>query len=190
MRIGLDVDNCVRDFTGALTRVYKDSFPDHKVTKITNWDLSKFFPLGDNIYNFIYSNQVKNIFYEAAYPYDDVEDGLEELKNAGHEIVFLTRQKSKSKVMTQKWLEYYEFPFTEVHYFDVGDKHKLFKSSINCDIYLEDSPSDLTELETAGKTVVRRLHPWNENLSFSGKSVNNFKEFVDFVKEISTNKAQ
>ena len=191
MRIGLNIDNCIRDFTSALVKTYKDRYPEDNVEKITEWELSKFFPLGKKIYNFIYTTQTKNIFYENAYPYDDVEDGLEELKNLGHTFVYLSRQKPKSKMFTQKWLEYYEFPWNEVYYFDVEENHKEFKSSIDCDIYLEDLPIDLMELQNAGKTVVRRLHPWNENLiEFSGKTVKNFSEFVEFVKIFSMNRAQ
>ena len=189
MKLMIDTDGCVRDFTRSLIKTYLEYYPEHKnqIKKITDWDLSKFFPIGQGIFDFAFKKHINEVFYENAMPYDDVDDGLIELKTLGHELVLFTSQNSKSAKATLEWIKYYEFPFDGLIVVKFDDpKSQNKKTGYDGDIYLDDRDINCLEIAKEGKTVVCRNQPWNIKKDLGDiPRVNNFTEFVEFVRRLS-----
>jgi len=188
MNIAIDVDGVVRDFVGALTKVYLQEYPNHKdyVKPVQTWGLHKYFPIGKDIYDFAYDKRVKEVFYEEATPYDGVIEGLEKLKEMGHSLIFLTHQNKKSAEWTIKWIQYYEIPYTliDIVYENHNGNGSNGKEHTDYDIYIDDSPDNIERLVAAGKHVVRMVRPWNEGKNLGeAYAVNKFEDFVNYVKD-------
>lgn len=183
LKLGIDVDGCIRALIPALVKVYKDFYPGHEVLPITEWYLHPFFPIGEKIYDWAFKKHAKEIFYEEAKPYEDVDDGLFALRDNGFYLTALSYQNTISAQWTQKWLEYYEFPFDEINII-LNDTSKKGngKELTNYDWYFDDSPHNILTYIENSKNVVCRNQPWNVKVNFGNtKRVNSFKEFVDFM---------
>lgn len=193
MRIGLDVDNTIRDFTGALRKVFIDYYPEYegKILEHTSWDLAKAYPIGKDIYEFCFNSEATNdIFYEVCRPYDDVEEGMNELKSLGHTLFAATTQTKITEPLVKKWLDYYEFPF-DGYYFLRSDLHNNMlsngKSVFDIDLLFDDGHHNIEEFVNANKLAICRIQPWNEIYKEYYKEhnvpcVHSFTEFVEYIK--------
>jgi len=172
MRIGIDIDGVLRDFTGSLQHQHRIDFPEIVLKPITDWGIEKFFPMGKHIYDYIYKYRAKEIF-ELAYAYDEAEWMMRELQRAGHDIWIITAQPRGTEQHTIRWLD--------VH--DIEYDHLVFtnqKQHVECGTYLDDAPGYLQQLSLTGRNVVAFDRPWNQK--WDGPRVKTHQEFLDLIE--------
>lgn len=93
-------------------------------------------------------------------------DVLKRLHARGARLAVVTRRGSanfeehpvQSRQDTHQWIADNEFPFAEIHFGVEG------KQSVPCDIYLDDSPDEIENLQTAGRPVIIFHHGYNAHL--------------------------
>jgi len=98
-------------------------------------------------------------------------------KSEGHKIIFISAQPSRQCMgLTFQWLNDWKIPWNEVHFTEYESKSK-----VACDVYIEDSPAQLSLLTCDDKTVFMYNQPWNK----SAPAVNRFNSWLDIEKEIN-----
>lgn len=172
MRIAIDIDNVLRDFTGALIEEYKKDFPDHKVGFINKWDLSQFFPIGKQIYDYAFKHKAESIFRYGK-PCEGVAMFISELKAQGHEIWLITTQPHGKEFLTILWI-YANIPVWDSIVYTKN------KEVVNCDILLDDAPHNIKAFIKSGKRGIYFDQPWN--VKMKGERVKSLEEFINLVE--------
>jgi 5'(3')-deoxyribonucleotidase len=174
MRIGIDIDGCVRDIHSKLIQVYKREMgKDHWCDEQEKWkkyEISPHFSIGDGIYDFWFYTHAEEI-YTKSLPFSDVSQ-ISSLITFGHDIIILTDQPNpKTREYTLQWINEY-LPYNEIHFTDK-------KHLISCDIYLDDSPYHLREFKNRMLDYVIMNRSWNQNIG--GDRVKDLTEFKEMI---------
>lgn len=165
--IGVDIDGVLRNFDGSLARVYKAHYPEHVVREVSDWDIHKFYPIGDDIYRFAFEEHGNEILLEAD-PYQGAEWFIHELEGRGHRVIFVTTQPANLRHPTLSWLALNGFNDQQVCF--LSDK-----GLARVDILLDDHIKNLrsVKLDTIPVAFDR---PWNS--SWDGERVHSFTQFI------------
>jgi 5'(3')-deoxyribonucleotidase len=181
VRLGIDLDGVVADFTKGWIDFYNRDFgteltPDQIVTwngmtEITHFEkMSEFWRWSSDL-------DGRSLFWHLE-PFPGAIEALHRLHEDGHEIVILTMKPSFAKEDTHEWIASQGIPTTEVHILD--DKWR-----IDCDAYLDDAPRVLRDLAAnrPDRLVCRYVRPWNRPLA-GAVDVANFDEFRDLLRPV------
>ena len=182
MKLGIDCDGVLRNFTGKLIEVYKREYPDHKCPKndddFYTFSLSPLFELGNGIYDFAFRKHAKEIYTEAK-AYKNASTFMKELKKLGHNIFIITSQPNDiCKESTLKWIE-------KNNIFNEGIIFSDNKGEVPVDILLDDYDKNLNSFKNAGKIPICFHRPWN--LSWEGIRIKNYDEFIKTINIIENN---
>ena len=163
LRVGVDLDGVVADFTGGWVSLYNAAFgaglhPD----QVTTWDAPAELTSFATMTEFwrwarTAGGDGRSLFASLA-PYPGAVDGLHRLISAAH-VAIITTKPSWAIPDTLGWLAALELPLREVHI--TADK-----ASVPCDVYVEDSPRQLAALRRhrPDAVVCRWVRPWNDPL--------------------------
>ena len=150
MRIGVDLDGVVANFTKGWTEQYKIEFgKEIPESDITNWGLSKpltHFNTEQDFWNWAKDIDGSSIFRNLK-TYDDAIEVLIDLSLTGHEIVIISSKPWWSIHDTLMWLGENKIPSKEIHFTE--DKWK-----VSCDVYIDDAPH---QFESFVKNVPEKL---------------------------------
>lgn len=89
--------------------------------------------------------------------YPDTFEALDDLAASGWDLVVVTSRPANALVDTLGWLSYHQIPAREVHILGAGVK----KSSIPCDLYVDDAPKNVLDTAEAGHRSLLWTRPWN-----------------------------
>src|SRR3989338_6545109 len=84
MKIGIDIDDVIRDFVGKLKEIYFREYPSHKLIKEDVWNMSLWFPIEKEIYKFAFETYAKEIYIQAR-TYENALEFLIKLRK-NHEL--------------------------------------------------------------------------------------------------------
>jgi 5'(3')-deoxyribonucleotidase len=159
LRLGIDLDGVVADFSAGWIAKYNESFgttltPDH----VDVWDaptlLTHFVDMGEFWHWASTSGGGASIF-RVLEPYRGAVETLHRLARR-HQIVIVTTKPDFAIHDTYEWIAEHRIPTREVHIVDD-------KTTVECDLYLDDADHNLTALRRARPTamVCRFVRPWN-----------------------------
>lgn len=115
--------------------------------------------IGDEHWNWIFSEEgVGHVLNRPHLMYEGVTEALHELSKIA-ELTFITHRSPICAAATAQWLASHGAPFTSLHCIGSDDGDHLPKSVVQpqADIYVEDSPTNVTEL--LGSTTALVLCP-------------------------------
>lgn len=164
VRLGIDLDGVVTDFTKGWVEIYNRDFDAQiRVEDVVTWsapvklthfrNMSQFWrwarTCGDG----------KSLF-RVLLPYPGALAGLDSLVRGGHELVIITTKPRFATDDTYEWLAEHEVPASEVHLIDD-------KASVFCDLYVDDADHNLRNYRDrrAESVIVRWVQPWNKPLA-------------------------
>ncbi|MEM8620033.1 MAG: hypothetical protein AAGF73_09950 [Actinomycetota bacterium] len=178
LRLGIDLDGVVADFNAGWTSRYNTEFgaelhPDH----VTEWNA----PLGlthfDSMRQFWAwartSGDGASIF-RILPTYQGAVDALDRLAER-YRVVIITTKPTFAIHDTYAWLAEHRIPTSEVHIVDD-------KTTVECDVYLDDADHNLSALAAAhpDAVVCRYVRPWNEPHA-GVVDVSGWEDFADLV---------
>jgi uncharacterized HAD superfamily protein len=158
MRIAIDLDGTTANWLGLVLAMHNQEFHTQLTEMdITMWDFMPLlrFPSWEVFWRWA---QRRAIFWHCR-PYPGAVNTLKRLVRDGHEITFLTHRPDWSKQDTLDWLDCYGLPLRLVM------TNGLPKSRYNFDLFVDDSPSVLADLQAQGMTAIRMVRKWNRPIA-------------------------
>lgn len=174
----IDVDGVLRDIMTPMCKLYNEKFDENiKPEDISEYDVSSTFKKCDDIKNFFFVENAKEVFLNS-HPHNYVREALELIHYMGHKIVICTWQfNNTNKKYTLDWLE----------------KHNLFyddicftkdKEMINCDVMIDDNPDFLSK-EDNDTIKILINSSYNKNVEIEGiRRYNSLYEYVEDAFQI------
>ncbi|MFA5395940.1 MAG: hypothetical protein WC346_08045 [Methanogenium sp.] len=173
--IKLDLDGVVRDFVGSFHRTYLKVYPQHKdlIKPINGWGLEKSYPIGDKIYQFMYEDYVREVFFGAdAYP--GAVEFAKSLKKLGI-IHITTSQPPGTEMPTLQWLKKYNIQYDAISF--IHDK-----TVIRGTFLIDDALHNLVAEAKAGTSIPIAINrPWN--VEWDGWKFDTYEQILKFVSE-------
>ncbi len=169
MRIGLDIDDTICNTHFILMKYalkYNAEHGNKPLLKYDTNDFSKVFGWSDDeVYTFFrtyYLDALKEIE-----PKFGVKEALENLKKAGHEIIFITIRNDKecagegeARRITEEWLKKYEIPYDELYTAVFNKKECCQKAKI--DIFVDDSEKNCLAVSELGIKTFIAMNCFNQ----------------------------
>lgn len=182
MRLGIDLDGVVANFTKGWMYFYNNQFGTelapadsqrwNDVVNLTHFDDI------DEFWQWCSDLDGRSVFWHLE-PFPGAIEALRDLANSGHDLIILTTKPEFAVDDTYEWIERNRIPAIEIHILD--DKWR-----VECDVYLDDGPHILPGLvaNRPRATVCRYVRPWNVPVP-GAIDVNDFPEFRDVVDRLA-----
>ena len=157
MRLGIDLDGVVADFNvGWMERYNREFGTDLHHSQVVSWDgLHKLthFPTMDDFW--AWAQLGATSFFRDLPAIEGAVESLHELARE-HRIVIISSKFDWAIPDTLAWLAEHRVLAREIHF--VWDK-----TTVPCDVYLEDAPANVEALVLAHprSLVCRMIRPWN-----------------------------
>jgi len=162
VRIGVDLDGVVADFTtGWTTQYFKDFGKKIEESDITEWGLAS--PLTHFKKEIDFWNWAKDINGNSIFRnlplYEGAVTTLLEQVHFGHEVIIISSKPWWSMNDTLIWLGENKIPTKEIHFTEE-------KWKVDCDVYIDDAPHQLKNFtkKTRDKLIIRFVRPYNRPL--------------------------
>lgn len=181
MRLGIDLDGVVANFTHGWMRFYNRDFgTELEVEDSRDWgdlvNLTHFRNIGE-FWKWSSKLDGRSVFWHLE-PFPGAVEALQRLSDDGHDIVVLTTKPDFAVGDTHEWIAEHEVPADEIHILED-------KWIVDCDVYLDDGPHVLPGLvkHRPDRTVCRYVRPWNRPVE-GAVDIHEFAEFEDLVKRV------
>ncbi len=181
MRLGIDLDGVVADFTsGWITRYNQQFGTTIPVEAVTVWDgLHELthFPDMEAFWDWAKGHGGGSLFRHLD-TFDGAIEALERLQRE-HDVVILTTKPDWAVHDTFAWLAEKRIPTKEVHIL-----HRKWR--VPCDVYLDDAPHQISAIHEhrPEAAVCRFVRPWNGPIS-GVHDVHNWGQFLSLVGRLS-----
>tara|TARA_B100000029_G_scaffold235347_1_gene232466 strand:- start:3474 stop:4034 length:561 start_codon:yes stop_codon:yes gene_type:complete len=180
MKIAIDLDGVLADASKIWMRLLNERF-DIKVDKsnVDQWDFWK--KIG------ISKREFEDVFDDAWKEWKLIEltemrlrENINKIKEFGKtDLVTARNKKTMNDVM--QWLEMTKITFNEIV---VVDEYYL-KGNLDYDIFVDDSPIQVTEIANLNKVALVYDQPWNNHIASNNNliRVKNFSEVIAYIKD-------
>ena len=161
MKIAIDVDGVTVNLIDEWLRRYNHDYEDHlKAEDITDWDTSLFVKpeCGKQIYDYLNDE----FLYHYAKPIQGSLEGINFLRDCGHDIVFASACTAFHMLAKYQWLMSGSYIKDMSEYMVVTKK-----SFINADILIDDRTKNLQEFSGNG---ILFSQPWNIKDKYAWKA--------------------
>jgi 5'(3')-deoxyribonucleotidase len=182
MRLGIDLDGVVANFTQGWMSLYNRQFgTELAVADSKRWndlvDLTHFNDV-DEFWKWSSDLDGRSVFWHLE-PFPGAVEAVRSLVDAGHSIIVITTKPAFAVADTYEWIESHRIPAAEIHILEE-------KWLVECDVYLDDGPHVLPGLveHRPESTVCRFVRPWNSPVA-GAVDVSDFVEFREVVDRLA-----
>ena len=182
MRLGIDLDGVVANFTKGWMAFYNEQYGTELVESDSkNWgdlvNLTHFQDI-DEFWDWSSDLDGRSVFWHLE-PFPGAVEALHELSEEGHEIVIVTTKPPFAIDDTHEWIDRHGIPTREIHILEA-------KWLVDCDVYLDDGPHVLPGLvkHRPESTVCRYVRPWNRPVP-GAIDIGTFDEFKEVVSHLA-----
>ena len=173
MKIGIDIDGVIRDLLGKVEEIYFREYPYHKLIRKDTYDISLWFPIGKEIYKFVFETYSKEI-YTQSQVYKNAREFMVKLRKNGKVILVSSQPEKKLEELTKKWLEIKKIPYDELIF--TKDKSEFIG-----DCLLDDCTANLERAAKAGSSKpICFDRPWNQD--WDGLRIKSYDKFLELIK--------
>ena len=182
MRLGIDLDGVVANFTQGWMNFYNRDFGTHlRFEDSQNWgDLVALthFKTMNEFWAWSSDLDGHSVFWHLD-PFPGAVEAVRSLVDDGHHVIVITTKPSFAKQDTHDWIERHRIPAAEVHI--LQDKWL-----IDADVYLDDGPHILPQLvqHRPDRTVCRYVRAWNTHVA-GAIDIYDFDEFRELVDRMT-----
>lgn len=178
MRIKVDVDNVIRDMSKEMLVLYNHWFGTDMTKKdIKDYDVDVSFPMfktkGMDARDIFFNKLAERIYMDPK-PMKGAVNGLNKLKEQGHEIIIVSYQPSqKSKEFTLDWLRKNNIPYDAIVFTNKEDK-----TIIPADYIIDDNPKFL-DMDPGKKVCIDWAYNRGRNYDYRVKSIYEFANSLE-----------
>lgn len=182
--LGVDLDGVCADYVGAFREyvAMRKNVPVTDIGPATNWEfhLAGWPIAGRDEYMELHRDFVRDGGFTLERPIEGARDALWELSDAGVYIRIVTHRLINSGsyehavIETARWLQTHDIPFRGLCF----ERHK---ADTGCDMYVDDSPGNIAELQREGKHTVVFDAPYNQPPETLGLRAYSWANVVDHV---------
>ncbi len=176
MRILIDMDEVLCQWSNAVMRAWNAAHPDLTVHEVTRWDTNGFLGHPEARY-FSRALMLKPEFWEELIPVPGAISGMRRLVASGHEVRIATQVLPEiggaSYEGKLRWLRLNLPEFPLEHFYTLKHKHEL-----RADFLFDDAPHQLEGFKKSG-TPVAMDYAWNRDVDCM--RVSDWTEFTDFI---------
>lgn len=188
MRIGIDIDGILYQFEKTARYLLREVLPDspYKTGPLehpfTSWNYLEDSGVSKKHIRWLWTEGVILGLFRHGDLYSGTPKAMQELAKLG-EVVIITHRPRQAVNDTLAWLSYHKFDLSGVYIFS----HLEPKSSVKCDVYLDDKPENCIDLlaNTDG-WVALMDRPWNQHRTSDEEEllhrVYNWQEFIEIVR--------
>lgn len=187
--LGVDLDGVCADYVDAFRNfvAMKKRVAINSIGPATNWEfhLVDSWPIDSrDEYMKLHEEFVNIGGFVMERPIPGVSEALWQLSDAGVYIRIVTHRLINSGsyetavTETARWLKTHNIPFRGLCF----ERHK---ADTGADLYIDDSPGNIAELQAAGKPTIIFDAPYNQAPTAFGVRCHNWKEIVDVVLSFS-----
>lgn len=173
-KVLVDIDGVLRDYMGYVYYLYQKKYPEHNFSKVKTWSMAEYFPIGEDIYTFVFDLHAEEITANAK----PIPGAIEALKEnmEKFDIALVSAQNEKGMIGTLQWLAKHRVPIREYHFcFD--------KEKVEGDALLDDGPHNLEAFSETGRLAIARKQPWNDG--WKGPKVDSVSDFFQYILKIN-----
>lgn len=181
MRLGIDLDGVVADFSGGWTSLYNAEFGTSlSEADVDTWDaipsLTHFRSMSE-FWRWSQDIDGASLFRHLD-TYPDAVESLWLLAQR-HQIVIITTKPFWAIHDTYAWIAEKKIPAREVHITET-------KYEVDCDVYLDDAPHHVYEIhrERPNRVMTRFARRWNHEVPGT-ETVYSWAEFVELVNRVA-----
>lgn len=176
--LGVDLDGVCRDWGGALRKVWQQETGQVvSADDCSSYDLRQVFrhPAAD-IHEIAFRSHVDQVCGRAP-EITGARRALSVLRDEGVRLIAITAHPSVlARYWTLQWLINWGFPFDGVEFTGRG----VPKSIVACDLYIDDAPDVVAELQDKGRRVLIFDQPYNRGIE--GTRVRDWDEALSLVR--------
>ncbi|MFP7494613.1 HAD family acid phosphatase [Terribacillus saccharophilus] len=163
MKLGFDIDDTLINLREHAFHIYNRKMnrqiPIGVFHELQRVEIHEPFGLTDEEGSRMWNSTLEEIYYTTCPPFPNAVDLLQELKQDGHEIYYITSRPKEHGERTKQWLRTLGFRIEDEQFFygmQDADKIHIIKE-LGLDYYFDDKPDVLNTLleETATKVFVK-----------------------------------
>ena len=174
--IAVDIDDVLRDLMGHSVEIYNRNFPTWPMhhDRIVSWDMTKYFPIGEKILDFLFVGNVKELYTDSPV-IEGALEGMAYLRRHCKNLILLSDQPTmRRKALTLEWVSQ--------RFIDIdGVFFTPFKHSFDFDYLIDDKPETLTRV--GPERAIKFKRPWNIGHSWEGRIMHSWADIANVLGE-------
>lgn len=187
MRVGIDIDGVVADFTGHINTTYEWWFGQECPipSPWPEWESYKDAPEFPS-WSVCSKWADKARLWETMPLIPGAAAGIDALLEDNHDLQFLTARTGKECIaQTQYWFQKNISEPFGLAMDRLRPNLSKSKHTVPCSVYVDDGPDELKALKEAGKSTIRFEHPYNLRRPATAK-VKTWRELSDLIRSLES----
>jgi uncharacterized protein len=188
MKFGFDIDDTLINLREHAFHLYNKKLqltvPIEEFHSLTTLEIHKPFGLSDQEGSKMWNDSLEEIYYTDCLPFPNAVEVINELKQAGHEIYYITSRPLVHCERSRNWLVNAGFPVDDASFYcGMKDSEKInIIKQLGLDYYFDDKPVVLETLIESGPRVFMKHSSYNQHIQLP--RIHCWSELKDILSKI------